>query len=138
MDGFCEVSKACTIVIDPRKGQGPADILQTSGASMVTAVRGDYAAKNADVVAAYTKAMAEAEVIAQNPANFAAMLKIANDTFKISSEGGDKVLEVALRNTLPGYKFPVDAKALQHIAEYNFRNAQIDKVVDTSKLLYAR
>jgi NitT/TauT family transport system substrate-binding protein len=27
MDGFCEVSKACRVVVDPRKGEGPSDIL---------------------------------------------------------------------------------------------------------------
>ena len=138
MDGFCEVSKACTVILDPRKGQGPANILKTRGASMVQAVRADYAAKNPDVIEAFSKAMREAETITQNPANFAAILKVAQDTFKISSEGGDKVLEIALRNTLPGFRFSVDDKALQHIAEYNFRNGQIDKVVDTSKFLLQR
>lgn len=138
MDGFCEVSKACAVVIDPRKGQGPANILKTRGAAMVEVVRSDYAAKNPDVVEAFSKSMREAEAIIQEPTNFAAILKIAQDTFKITSEGGDKVLEIALRNMLPGFKFPVDAKALQHAAEYNFRNGQIDKLVDTSKLLLQR
>lgn len=136
MDGFCEVSKACKVVVDPRKGQGPEDIRKSNGASMVTVMRGDYIAANPDVVTAYIKAMTEAEAIVQNPANFAAMLKIARDTFKITTAGGDKVLEIALRNTLSAYHFPVDPAALQHIAKYNFQNKQIDKVVDTSKLLY--
>lgn len=138
MDGFCEVSKACTVVVDPRKGQGPVDIIKANGAVMVHTVRGEYASKNADAVDGFSKAMREAEAIAQNPANFGAMMKVAQDTFKIATEGGDKVLEVALRNTLSGYRFAVDPKAMQHIAEYNFRNGQIDKVVDTSKLLLAR
>ena len=138
MDGFCEVSKACTVVVDPRKGQGSADILKSRGASMVQVVRGDYASKNADTLDAYGRALREAETLAQNPANFAAMLKIAQDTFKITTEGGDKVLEVSLRNTLPGYRFAVDPAALQHIADYNFRNGQIDKLVDTGRLLQAR
>ncbi len=138
MDGFCEVAKACTVVVDPRKGQGPADIIKSRGASMLQVIRGDYAAKNAESVEAFSKVMREAEVIAQNPANFSAMLKIASDTFKIATEGGDKVLEISLRNTMPGLRFAADAQALQHVAQYNFKNGQIDKVVDTSKLLYAR
>jgi NitT/TauT family transport system substrate-binding protein len=82
--------------------------------------------------------MREAEAIAQNPASFTAIFKIAQDTFKITTPGGDQVLEVALRNSLPSFKFAVDAKALQHIAEYMKNNAQIDKLVDTSKLLQLR
>lgn len=138
MDGFCEVSKACRVVVDPRKGQGPADILKTSGAAVVQVVRADYAAKNAVALDGFGKAMREAEVIAQNPANFAALLKIAQDTFKITAPGGDQILEISLRNSVPSFKFSVDAKALQHIADYLRRNGQIDKAVDTSKLLQLR
>jgi NitT/TauT family transport system substrate-binding protein len=138
MDGFCEVSKACRVVVDPRKGQGSQDVLKTAGAAVVQVVRTDFAAKNSAALDGFARAMREAEVIVQNPASFAAMFKIAQDTFKISAPGGDQVLEVALRNSLPSFKFPVDAKALQHIAEYMRNNAQIDKVVDTSKLLQLR
>ncbi|AMO23685.1 hypothetical protein GCM10027034_37220 [Ramlibacter solisilvae] len=138
MDGFCEVSKACRVVVDPRKGQGPADIVKTSGAAALQVVRSDWAAKNPKVADAYGRAMREAEALAQNPANFPAMLKIAQDTFKIEAQGADKVIEIALRNSLPGYRYSVEPKALQHVAEYMQRSGQIDKLVDTSKLLLAR
>ena len=138
MDGMCAVSKACTVLVDTRKGQGPANILKGDGASLVSVVRADWAAKNPDVIAAYIKAMQEAEAIAQNPANFNAMLKVAQATFQVAGEGGDKILDIAMRNALPGYRFSLDLKALQHIAQYNFQIGQIDKLVDTSKLLYAR
>lgn len=136
MEGFCEVSKACRVVVDPRKGQGPDDIVKTSGAAVVQVVRGDFAAKNAAALDGYVKALREAEVFTQNPANFPALFKIAQDTFKITSEGGDKVLEVALRSSLPSFRVDVDPKALQHVAGYMHRSGQIDKVVDTSKLLW--
>lgn len=135
MDGFCEVSKACRIVVDPRNGVGPADVVKTSGAGVVLVVKADYMAKNSVALKAFEQALREAEAIAQNPANFAAMLKIADQTFKINAPGGDKVLEVSLRNNLKSFKFDVDPKALQHIAEYMHRGGQIDKLVDTSKLL---
>lgn len=138
MDGFCEVTKACTVVVDPRKGQGPSAILKVAGAAMLLVTRGDYATKNPDALEAYGKAMREAETFAQNPANAVAVLKIAQDSFKVTIPDGDRAVEIALKNSLPGYRFPVDAKALQHVSEYNFRNGQIDKVVDTSKLLQSR
>lgn len=138
MDGFCEVSKACRVVVDPRNGVGPADILKTDGASVVQVVKGDFAAKNAAALDGYVKALREAEAIVQNPANAAALLKIAQDTFKITAPGGDQILQISLRNNLPSFKVDVDPKALQHIAEYLHRNGQIDKVVDTSKLMQLR
>lgn len=135
MDGFCEVSKACRVVVDPRNGAGPADIVKTSGAGVVLVTRADYLAKNSAALKGFERALREAEALAQNPANFGAMFKIAEETFKINAPGGDKVLEVSLRNNLKSFKFDVDPKALQHIAEYMHRGGQIDKVVDTSKLL---
>lgn len=135
MDGFCEVSKVCRVVVDPRQGVGPVDILKTSGAGVVLVAKSDYLAKNGTALRGFERALREAEAIAQNPANFGAMLKIAEETFKISAPGGDKVLEVSLRNNLKSFKFDVDPKALQHIAEYMHRGGQIDKLVDTSKLL---
>lgn len=134
MDGFCEVSKACRVVVDPRQGQGPAEILKGSGAAVVQVMRTDFATKNAAAVAGFGRAMREAEVILQNPANFAAMLKVAQDTFTINAPGGEKVLEVSLRNSMKSFKFDVEPKAVQHIAESMHRSGQIDKVVDTAKL----
>lgn len=138
MDGFCEVTKACRIVVDPRKGQGPADSLKMSGAASVMIVTADFAQKHAKAVDGFGKAMREAEAIAQNPANFGAMLKIAQDTFKINAPNGEQILEVSLRNSMPSFRYEIVPAALQHAAEYMNRTGQIDKVVDTSKLLLAR
>lgn len=138
MDGFCEVSKACRVVVDPRKGEGPSDILKTTGAAVVQLVRADFAAQNGAALDGYVKALREAETFLKNPANFPALLKIAQDTFKITAPGGDKVLEVSLRNNLTSFRVDVDPKALQHIAQYMHSNAQVDKVLDTSKMLQLR
>lgn len=138
MDGFCEVSKSCRIVVDPRQGQGPTDLLELAGASNVQVMRGDFAKKNAKLIAGYQQALKEATDLVQNPANFAAMLKVAQDSFKINTPGGDKVLEIALRNSLPSLRYPVDPKALQNAAMYMQRTGQIDKVIDTAPLLMAQ
>lgn len=137
MDGFCEVTKACRIVVNPRQGEGPKELLGMDGAAVVQIVTADFAAKNPKAIAAYRAAMREAEAIVQKPDNYAAVLKIAQDTFKINAPGGDKILDVALRNAIPGLRFEVDPKALQHAAQYMQQTGQIDKTVDTSKLLLA-
>ena len=135
MDGFCEVSKVCRVVVDPRKAQGPSDVLETKGASMLQVVRDEFLQKNSKAIEGYRRAMTEASEFAQNPANFAALLKIAQDTFKINVPNGDQILEVSLRNSLPTLQFPVDPKAFQEAARYMQRTGQISKVVDTSTLL---
>ena len=138
MDGFCEVNNVCRVVVDPRKGEGPADVLNTAGAAVVFVVRGDFAVKNSAALDGFSRAMREAEALLKNPANFAAMLKVAQDTFKITTPNGDQVLAISLRNNLPTYGFELDPKAMQHIAEYMHRTGQIDKLVDTGKLLLSK
>jgi NitT/TauT family transport system substrate-binding protein len=135
MDGFCEITKACRVVVDPRKGQGPSEVVNTDGAAVLQVTRADFIRKNSKAIEGFQSAMREAEDFAQKPANFPALLKIAQNTFKINAPNGDQILEVALRNALPALKFPVDPKALQHAAKYMLSTGQIDKLVDTSKLL---
>jgi NitT/TauT family transport system substrate-binding protein len=105
---------------------------------VVQLVRGDFAARNGAALDGYVKALREAEAFVQNPANFPALLKIAQDTFKINAPGGDKVLEISLRNNLASFRVDVRPQAIQHIAQYMHANGQIDKVVDTSKMLQLR
>jgi NitT/TauT family transport system substrate-binding protein len=135
MDGFCEVSQACRIVVDPRRGQGPAEVVDTNGAGVLQVVRADFLRKNAQAVEGLRRAMQEAAVLAQNPASFDALLKVAQDSFRINTPGGDRILEVALRNAIPSMQFAVDPKALQHAARYLQRTGQIDKLIDTAPLL---
>ena len=42
---------------------------------------------------------------------------------------------MSLRNSMPSFRYDVVPAALAHAAEYMNRTGQIDKVVDTSKLL---
>ena len=135
MDGFCEVTKVCRVVVDPRQGQGPADATNVNGAAMLEVVRTDFLRKNPQAVAAFKAAMEEATAFAQKPENFPALLKIGLDTFKINAPDGDKIMEVALRNSLASIAFPADPKALQSAAQYLQKTGQIDKAVDTSRLL---
>lgn len=138
MDGFCAAMKVCRVIVDPRKGEGPKEITQLNGASGPMTVRGDFAQKRGAALDAFAKAMRESEAFIQNPANFNAVLKVINDTFKIEGPAGAAAVEASLRNSIAGSRFALDAKALQAAADYLHRTGQIDKPVDTSKILQLR
>ncbi|CAN1537528.1 ABC transporter substrate-binding protein [Limnohabitans sp. B9-3] len=138
MDGFCEAMKVCRVIVDPRKGEGPKEITQLNGAAGPMTVRGDFAQKKGPVLDAFAKAMRESESFVQNPANFNALLKIVNDTFKIEGPTGAAAVEASLRNAITSSGFSLDPKALQAAADYLQKTAQIDKTFDTSKLLQLR
>lgn len=138
MDGFCAAMKVCRVIVDPCKGEGPEAITKLNGASGPMTVRADFAQKNSAALDGFAKAMREAEAFAQNPANFAAVLKIINDTFKIDGPAGAAAVEASLRNSISGVRFALDPKALQHAADYLHNTQQIDKKFDTSKILQLR
>ncbi|OYU32687.1 MAG: myristoyl transferase [Comamonadaceae bacterium PBBC2] len=138
MDGFCAAMKVCRVLVDPRKGEGPKEITQLNGAAGPMTVRGEFSQKKGSTLDAFAKAMRESEAFAQNPANFNAVLKVINDTFKIDGPAGASAVEASLRNSIGGSRFSLDPKALQAAADYLHRTAQIDKSVDTSKLLQLR
>ena len=138
MDGFCAAMKVCRVLVDPRKGEGPKEITQLNGATGPMTVRGEFAQKKGAALDAFAKAMRESEAFIQNPANFNAVLKVINDTFKVEGPAGAAAVEASLRNSIAGSRFGLDPKALQAAADYLHRTAQIDKTVDTSKLLQLR
>lgn len=138
MDGFCVAMKVCRVIVDPRKGEGPKELTQLNGASGPMTVRGDFAQKKGPTLDAFAKAMRESEAFIQNPANFSAVLKVINDTFKIEGPAGAAAIEASLRSSIGGARFTLDAKALQASADYLSNTQQIDKTFDTSKILQLR
>lgn len=138
MDGFCGAMKVCRVLVDPRKNEGPKEITQLNGGATPMTVRGDFAQKNGATLDAFAKAMRESEAFIQNPANFSAVLKVINDTFKFEGPAGAAAMEISLRNSISGTKFSMDTKAFQAVADYLHSTQQIDRVVDTSKILQLR
>jgi NitT/TauT family transport system substrate-binding protein len=132
------VLKACRVVVDPRKGEGPADLLAVAGAGSVLAVRGDLLAKRPLAAAGFSAAMKDAEAFIQNPANWDAVLNVAQDSFKIDVPKGPEVVAAVLKTTLAAYRFSLDPKSVQAAADYLVTSKQLDKPVDTAKLLANR
>ena len=82
--------------------------------------------------------MKDAEAFIQNPANWDASLKVALDTFKIDIPKGTEVVTAVLKTTLSAYRFSLDPKAVQAAADYLLATKQLDKALDTSRLLHIK
>ncbi len=138
MSGFCEVLKACRVVVDPRKGEGPAELLAVANAGSVLTVRNDYLLKKPQAVAGFVAAMKENEAFMQNPANCDAVLKVSLDTFKIEIPKGPEVVAAVLKTSLPAYRFAMDAKSVQAAADYRLASKQLEKAFDTNRLVFGK
>lgn len=136
MAGFCEVLKACKVIVSLNDGQGPKDMVVAATAGSVMITRKDYIAKKPQAVAAFNAAMRDAETFMQNPANYDAVLKVSMDTFKIDVPKGAEVVSDVLKRSLFAYKYSVDPKIIQANIDYLVATKQLEKPVDAGRLIY--
>jgi NitT/TauT family transport system substrate-binding protein len=134
-DGMCEVLKACRVVIDPRKGQGPKSILATRGGAGAMAVKADWAAANATTVAAIRRTLELSEAFISNPANFGRTLEILRKTFALQLPNADLIAEVALRNSIGTFKARGSVPAMQAVADSMTENKLLPVKVDLAPVV---
>lgn len=129
-DGMCEVLKACRVVVDPRKGQGPKSLLDTRGGSGSMAVKADWAAANPATVEGVRKMLAQSEAFVANPANFGKTLEVLRKTFGLQLPNAEQIAEVALRNTVSNFKARGSVPAMQAVADAMTQNKLLPARVD--------
>jgi len=129
-DGMCEVLKACRVVIDPRKGQGPQSVIATRGGAGALAVKADWANANPQTVEAIRKMLDSSEAFVSNPANFAATLEILRKTFGLQLPNSDQIAEVALRNGIGTFRARSKTPAVQAVADSMTQNKLLPARVD--------
>ena len=134
-DGMCEVLKACRVVVDPRKGQGPKSILATRGGAGAMAVKADWAAANAPTVAAIHRTLELSEAFITNPANFGRTLEILRKTFALQLPNADQIAEVALRSSIGTFKARGTVPAMQAVADSMTENKLLPVKVDLAPVV---
>lgn len=137
---MCEVTKMCRVVVDPRAGNGPKELILLGPAAVTNAVRADWAQKNPHLIEAYGKALAEANAFVNNPANMAELTQISQSFFKFEGPHGEAITSTALRIAVDtkAYGGDLDVKALQAVADYLRHAGQMPQAFDTSKIIYKR
>lgn len=137
---MCEVTKMCRVVVDPRAGNGPKELILLGPAAVTNAVRADWAQKNPHVIEAYGRALAEANAFVNNPANMAELTQISQSFFKFEGPQGEAITSTALRIAVDAkaYGGDLDAKSLQGVADYLRHAGQMPQAFDTSKMIYKR
>ena len=136
--GFCKALNTCSMLVDPRKGQGPSSIQDQVGATAILVVKNEYLTAKPSTISAISAAFKDAEAFIQNPENKLAIYKIASDNFKLDIADGQKVVEAFMDASVPGYKFALNPRALQAYSDFLLKAGQLDKPFNTSTLLITR
>ena len=129
-DGMCAVLKACRVVVDPRKGQGPKSMLATRGGAGVLMVKAQWAEGHAKEIAALRKALDKAEAFIREPNNFGATLDVLKATFGVQLPKADEIAEVVLRSSIGTFGARGDLAAMQAVADGMTANKLLPVNVD--------
>lgn len=135
--GICEVRKVCRIIADPRRKEGPADLVLLGGAANPVAVTADFATKHPDAVKAFTAAMEDARAWMSEPANFPELMSIVRSHYAMATPDGEEIQERVLKAQLArgAYRWRINPQALQAAADYLSKTQQLKSPMDTRSLL---
>lgn len=137
LDALCEATSSCRVVLDTRRGEGPASVRRSIGAGVPLWMHGDFVARHPGAVRAFQRALDDAERYIRQPANFDEVLAITLSHFELQAPGHSSrsITRSALRNALPGYVVEVRPAALDAVADYLVKNGQLPAGLDTAALL---
>lgn len=135
VDGFCDVLKACRVVVDLRKAEGPKSLDDTHGASSPYFVKGEWANRNPHLVQAVRALLRDAEAFVKDPANVKEVNDVTESYFKIDHPQGRAILESTMRQSIPTLSTTLKPAAMQAIADYLVATRQLPAAVDASRLL---
>ncbi|HMP09501.1 ABC transporter substrate-binding protein [Hydrogenophaga sp.] len=133
-DGFCDVMKTCRVAVLPAKNQGPAVLTNLNGAGGLYVMRSDFVQKNASTVAAFRRALHDAERFVTDPANTDELMQITFKYYRIDMPKGDEVLKSSVERFRSNMVVAVKPEAVQAAADYLFQTGQIDKAFDAGRL----
>lgn len=98
IDQLCKVTKVCDVVVDLRKGQGPAEIKELNGGFAAWQARRQYIEKHGAEVDAFSRALGEATAWVVDPKNLAEVMGIARQHLKLTDLPGKEQMLTGLVN----------------------------------------
>lgn len=134
---LCVAQGVCDVLVDLRKGEGPAEVAALNGSYGTYSVSTKFLEKNPEVVEAFLEAVTDSLKWLKNEDNFDEFLALAHDYVNFGDiENGDALLEQVLREQIPGMGVGVDPASLQASADFVLKIGLIDEPLDISTLLY--
>jgi len=135
---ICSATEACSLAVDMRKGEGPANMRAMNGGFVVWQARRDYVEKNSATIDAFLKGLAEATAWMQDPKNFSEVLEIAKKNLKLGDNvpEKEKVTEEIVREAIPQFGTKLDRKVVDGFNAFLLSNKLIKEPLDPIKLVY--
>lgn len=135
LGAICAVTKQCRVLWSHAESPRPAALIVNRGASNPLQVRRTYLAQNPQTVNAIRASVVEADKFAQNPANFAEVMKIVKESVKLDMPQGDEILDRALQTLIPTIRSTIDRAAAGRAAKEAVVLKMADREVTVDELI---
>lgn len=137
---ICDLAKTCKVAWRADSSKEPAEIAATNGGVVNQVFMQEYIDRNPHVIEAVTRAIKDAEVFINAPANFAEVLKITQDYFKLDMPQGDAILAANLKHYIAtnNFRAAIDRKAVKASLDLSLATKGIDKVATVADIVYDR
>ena len=135
---ICDVLKTCKRIWTAATDKQPAEMYAQNGGGNGLVFTQEFIDKNPHVIDAVINAVKEADVFINNPANFAEVLKIAEQYVKFEMPRGDEILAAMTKAAIASnnYRAAIDRKAVQAGLDMLLATMLITKALPLSDLIY--
>lgn len=136
---MCTATHACNLVVDLRKGQGPAEIQAMNGGFVVWQARREYVRKNAATIDAFLRAVDESVAWVKDPKNYPEVLAIAKKHFKVGDiPNRDQFMDQVVKEAIADSGTKFDRQVVKGFNDFLIKNNVIDKPLDANLILYKK
>ena len=135
---LCNHTKACDIIVDLTKGEGPKAIKEMDGSGVPLVMRREMIETNPALVAAYHAAMRDAVTWATDPANFEEVIKIYTPLISFGDmKDADAVRRNWIKSILPLYSkdLKVDRKAVAATLQFHLDAKTLEKAITVEQVV---
>ena len=135
---MCIVLKTCRVIWRGALDQQPAEQYALNGGGANLVFTQEYLEAHPDAIAAVIAAVKDADAFINNPANFEALMKVAERFFKFEMPKGDEVLRASLRTAVEAraYTAAINRNSVKAGLEFLVETHQLDKAPPVTEFVY--
>lgn len=139
LPALCAATQVCNLVVDMRKGEGPAEIQAMNGGFVVWQARRAYVQKNEATIDAFLRAVAESVAWVKDPKNYPEVLAIAKKHFKAGDiPNRDQFIEQVVTDAIAASGTKFDRQVVKAFNDFLVKNKVIDKPLDANLVVYKK
>jgi len=139
IDQLCKVTNVCNVMVDLRKGQGPAEIKDLNGGFATWQARREYIEKHGAEVNAFSRALGEATAWVIDPTNIADVMAVAREHMKLGDlPHKDEMLTAMVKDEIAQYGTHFDRGVVPAFNKFLIKNGQLTEPVKPEAVIWPK